>query len=302
VKVTCEKFQWPTKTYTSPIIWRELIDRGGRGTLVGNLNDFQEYAQSYYGVIVDCFMKNSSALFLSIANENQQQYQQDLALKKQYIERTIHPYHVGIIGADHPCTYALFPDLLSSNVFPNRDLCLRLSTSVPMNIPLVQALAMEIEDLACSQFHEIQVTIDNDEQSYEHMDLIVILDDYFHDEKQKYFDGLIKEKAQLKATYDDANLFDDERPPFVPKKMTYDLRKAYTYYRSLANRLRSTLKPTCRILLACSNSTMIATQAFIQTMKTWPIDQILGLARTLEYQAKARIGQKLHCDIRSNYK
>lgn len=34
----------------SPIVWRELVDRGGRGTLIGGANEFQEYALGYYGI------------------------------------------------------------------------------------------------------------------------------------------------------------------------------------------------------------------------------------------------------------
>jgi hypothetical protein len=34
----------------SPIVWRELIDRGGKGTLIGGASEFQEYVASYYGI------------------------------------------------------------------------------------------------------------------------------------------------------------------------------------------------------------------------------------------------------------
>lgn len=45
---TCEDNGWNHKT--SPIIWRELIDRGGKGVLVGGASDFQEYVKGYYGL------------------------------------------------------------------------------------------------------------------------------------------------------------------------------------------------------------------------------------------------------------
>lgn len=51
----------------SPIIWRELVDTGGRATLIGDANDFQEYANTYYA-------KNSqlsSKKLLQITFENQ---------------------------------------------------------------------------------------------------------------------------------------------------------------------------------------------------------------------------------------
>jgi hypothetical protein len=244
-------------------------------------------------------MANSSALFRLIAEENLQQYNQNIEYNKKYIEQTINPYHICIIGADHPCAYALFPDLLSSKIFPNRDLCIRLTTNDSLKIPSLRAIAMEIEDLACKQFHKIEITLENEKKSYENIDFILILDDYFSDEKENYFDSLIIEKTKLKKIYDEANLFDDERPIFVPEKITYDLKQAFNYYQTLANHIQLTIKPTCQILLACNNSIMIATQAFIQTIKTISTNNILGLSRILENQAKARIGKKLHLDIKS---
>lgn len=299
MKSTCEKHQWKYPKQTSPLIWRELIDRGGRGTLVGGLDDFQEYAQCYYGTILDHFMSNTSALFRLIAEENAHQYTQDIDAHKQYVSETINPYYVCIMGADHPCAYALFPELLSKKIFPNRDLCLRLIASKPEKFSSVQALAMEIEDLACKQFHQIEAVSGNEQHSYEMMDFILVLDDYFSQEKEKYFDSLIAEKLKLKLQYDEANLFDDERPAFIPEKFKYDLPQAFRHYQTLANQIQSSIKPSCEILLACSNSTMVATQAFIQTIKKIPANHIIGLARNVENQAKARIGKKLQVDLRS---
>jgi hypothetical protein len=244
-------------------------------------------------------MTNSSALFRLIAEENAQQYTQDIEVKKKYIEETINPYHICIIGAHHPCAYALFPDLLSSKIFPNRDICLRLITNDSSKLSSLQAIAMEIEDLACKQFYTIDIGLENEKKSYENIDFILILDDYFFDQKEKYFDSLLIEKNKLKKTYDEANLFDDERPPFIPEKMKYDLKQAFNYYQTLAKQIQLTIKPTCQILLACTNSIMIATQAFIQTIRNIPTNNILGLSRIVENQAKGRIGKKLHVDLKS---
>jgi len=169
-------------------------------------------------------MTNSSSLFRLIAEENAQQYIQDIQINKTYIEQTINPYYICIIGADHPCFYELFPDLISSKIFPNRDLCLQLIINDSSKLSSLQAIAMEIEDLACKQFHNIEIVLENKKTSYNNIDFILILDDYFFNEKQKYFDSLIIEKNRLKKFYDQANLFDDERPVFSPEKMKYDLK------------------------------------------------------------------------------
>ncbi|CAM4807099.1 unnamed protein product [Rotaria magnacalcarata] len=299
VESTYGKNQWKSSKRSSPLIWRELMERGGRGTLVGDLDDFQEYAQCYYGTILDHFMTNSSALFRLIAKENIQQYTQDIALKKQFIEQTLNPYHVCIVGAHHPCAYELFPELLSSKLFPNRDIFLRLTTNDPSKLSSLEAMAMEIEDLACKQFHSVETLLQNNDITFENTDLIIVIDDYFFEEKQKYFDSLVAEKTRLNKTYDEANLFEDERPPFEPERMKYDMKSAYQYYKTLASQVQSNIKSTCHILIACSNSTMIATQAFIKTMNSIPTNNIIGLARTVENQAKARIGKKLNVDIRN---
>ncbi|CAF4861375.1 unnamed protein product, partial [Rotaria sp. Silwood1] len=132
-------------------------------------------------------MTNSSALFRLIAEENFQQYTNDIQLKNQYIEQTINPYYVCIIGAHHPCAYELFPTLFSTNLFPNRDICLRLTTNNISNLSYLQAMSMEIEDLACKQFHNIEISLQDNEKFYENIDFILIIDDYFFEEKQKYF-------------------------------------------------------------------------------------------------------------------
>ena len=37
----------------SPMIWRQLIDRGGAGMLLGGYNEFCEYAKMYYNIEFD---------------------------------------------------------------------------------------------------------------------------------------------------------------------------------------------------------------------------------------------------------
>ncbi|KAF6361796.1 malate dehydrogenase 1B [Rhinolophus ferrumequinum] len=45
LKDLCEKNKWSHED--SPIIWRELLDRGGKGLLLGGYNEFLEHAQVY---------------------------------------------------------------------------------------------------------------------------------------------------------------------------------------------------------------------------------------------------------------
>ncbi|GCC36907.1 hypothetical protein chiPu_0015407 [Chiloscyllium punctatum] len=64
LQALCKKNGWVHQK--SPIIWRELVDRGGKGLLLGGFNDFMEYAQGYYGFTSDMM----TALMLKIAKEN----------------------------------------------------------------------------------------------------------------------------------------------------------------------------------------------------------------------------------------
>lgn len=66
LKDTCNQRNWTHKK--SPLIWRELIDRGGIGTLIGGANEFQEYANNYYGIE----SKMVSSDMLKVATENTQ--------------------------------------------------------------------------------------------------------------------------------------------------------------------------------------------------------------------------------------
>ena len=44
----CSNNDWTHST--SPLIWRELLDRGGKGLYLGGLAEFEEFASHYYGI------------------------------------------------------------------------------------------------------------------------------------------------------------------------------------------------------------------------------------------------------------
>merc|ERR1712223_1411498 len=51
LKQTCKEKGWEFSK--SPIVWRELIDRGGKGVLIGDAQQFQEYVKAYYDLESD---------------------------------------------------------------------------------------------------------------------------------------------------------------------------------------------------------------------------------------------------------
>ena len=44
---TCSKHGW--KHESSPLVWRELVDRGGSGTYLGGWDDFKKMTEHWYG-------------------------------------------------------------------------------------------------------------------------------------------------------------------------------------------------------------------------------------------------------------
>uniref|UniRef100_A0A2K5ICJ4 Malate dehydrogenase 1B n=1 Tax=Colobus angolensis palliatus TaxID=336983 RepID=A0A2K5ICJ4_COLAP len=110
LKDVCEKNKWSHKN--SPIIWRELLDRGGKGLLLGGYNEFLEHAQLYY----DVTSSMTTELMMVIAQENLgahiEKEQEEEALKT-----CINPLQVWITSASAPACYNLIPILTSGEVF-----------------------------------------------------------------------------------------------------------------------------------------------------------------------------------------
>ena len=46
LKKTCSEHGW--KHSSSPLVWRELVDRGGAGTYLGGWDDFKKMAEHWY--------------------------------------------------------------------------------------------------------------------------------------------------------------------------------------------------------------------------------------------------------------
>jgi len=50
----------------SPLVWRELVEFGGRRLLIGGAAEFQEYVHGYYGLM----SRLSSCHMIGLAKEN----------------------------------------------------------------------------------------------------------------------------------------------------------------------------------------------------------------------------------------
>ena len=147
----CSKNGWDHNALSSPLIWRELIDRGGRGSYLGGTSQFEEYISHYYNIIP----KTISDIEAKIATENLDAFQ---TLQLEAIKnKPPDPVKICISHASSPIAYHLAPLLLTQRVFKNQKLHLVLFDHSDYTDTL-NGLSLELQDLACSNLAQVQIT------------------------------------------------------------------------------------------------------------------------------------------------
>ncbi|XP_041459024.1 putative malate dehydrogenase 1B isoform X1 [Lytechinus variegatus] len=149
----CKQNNWSFKK--SPIVWRELIERGGKGVLIGGSNEFQEYAYSYYGVSSE----QMSIDMTKIASENLEtkvvvdaEEQHRLSLSK--------PLQVCITNSSSPIAYHMVNEIARGDVLGHdKEVSIRLLTK-PADKDFVEGQCMEAFDLACPLLRNVKVHTD----------------------------------------------------------------------------------------------------------------------------------------------
>nr|XP_020636392.1 putative malate dehydrogenase 1B isoform X1 [Pogona vitticeps] len=165
----CEKNGWEHKR--SPIIWRELLDRGGKGLLLGGFNEFMEHIQQYYDVT--SIMKTAEMLL--IAKENLQTHI-EIETEEEEQKSLINPLHIWINSAsDHVC-YHLIPLLTNGEIFG-------MDTEISLHLfdrssckEVLEGVVMETEDLASPVLRSVSLHIELD-GAFLDGDVIILLDD-----------------------------------------------------------------------------------------------------------------------------
>ncbi|XP_024150075.1 putative malate dehydrogenase 1B isoform X1 [Oryzias melastigma] len=174
---TCRKNGW--KHEDSPLIWRELVEQGGKGLLLGGYLDFLNHCKDYYGISSDV----DAELMLSIAAENLEA-QIKLLQEEQDRLRLIKPVHVWITGAASHTSRILIPNLLSAEIFPEASAISLHLLDVEENQEELQWLREETHALALSTLHQVTVHTDLQE-AFREADVILLLDDNGEEEKQR---------------------------------------------------------------------------------------------------------------------
>uniref|UniRef100_A0A8C3SQ81 Putative malate dehydrogenase 1B n=1 Tax=Chelydra serpentina TaxID=8475 RepID=A0A8C3SQ81_CHESE len=189
----CEKNGWKHKR--SPIVWRELLDRGGKGLLLGGYNDFMEHAQHYYGITSDML----SEQMLKIAEENLQTHI-EIEKEEEYIKSLINPLQVWISSASAPACYNLIPLLANGEVFG-------MATEVSIHLldsnhykEILHGIVMEAQDLAFPLLRSVSMHTELDD-AFVQADIVILLDDILLQHKIPSLEDCIRQVTEQCKVY-----------------------------------------------------------------------------------------------------
>ena len=169
LKNLCEERDWE-HCGGSPIIWRELINRGGKGKLLGSCNEFLEFVNGYYGI--KC-TKSTNDL-KSVASENSATWSL-IDFEKAKMLAKSDPRRIGVINAHSRLAYSFLHHLLRNDVFINEEeLSLMLHTSETPDLHMLDGLKMELEDCSYAKLKNVTVQ-SNLEATISDKDYLIII-------------------------------------------------------------------------------------------------------------------------------
>ncbi|GFO20400.1 malate dehydrogenase, cytoplasmic [Plakobranchus ocellatus] len=253
LKKTCEEKGWTFSK--SPIVWRELIDRGGKGVLIGGANEFQEYAKAYYDLESDMNsfdMRTISDENKATKNELDQEEQEFKALSK--------PVHLCITNAAHPACYHMVSTLCSGRVLgPDTELTLRFLVAKEEDLELVRGLAMEAEDLAHGLLRGVKIYSDPRE-AFEDCSYIIIMDE------------LLQMDGEFKIDW---------------------LKRNYSFFSTYAVLINEKALSSCKVMIAGNGPLNFNAITVQRSSPKLARQNIVVVSSVVENQAKAVIGERL---------
>ncbi|XP_071488288.1 putative malate dehydrogenase 1B [Diadema antillarum] len=191
---TCNQNGWSYSK--SPIVWRELLDRGGAGVLIGGSNEFQEYACGYYGIS----SKQMSTDMTKISKENfdtkvivDTEEEHRLSLSK--------PLHICITNASSPVAYHMVNEMARGDVLGSSvEVSIRLLTRLEEKT-YVEGQCMEAFDLASPLLRGVKVCTDATE-ALSGVHVAVFLDEFpLTDDEKENLGGVSKAGCEQFAVY-----------------------------------------------------------------------------------------------------
>lgn len=166
---TCSERKWAYDGM-SPLIWRELIDRGGKGKLVGSCGEFLEIANGYYGLKSEKMTEDLQ----KIAKENKATNVKDEEAEKARMENS-NPLKVCITSAASEVCYHLLVALCNMNMFANEEEVAVCLLDNEDKQDLLKGLCMELTDCATGQLKEVFAT-SNKVKAFAEANLVIVLD------------------------------------------------------------------------------------------------------------------------------
>jgi len=165
----CKKNKWVHRK--SPIVWRELVERGGKGMYMGGINEFLEYAKCYYNF--ESALSTSD--MIDIREDNKKQYALDLVnAEKKQKQKELH--NVCILNAHNNIAYHLIPYIACGEVFgPEMNISLHLYAPY-LDQPRLKEMAQQTIDLGYDCAQDVHVH-DDLEKAADNSEYIFILDD-----------------------------------------------------------------------------------------------------------------------------
>ncbi|KAM6269139.1 putative malate dehydrogenase 1B isoform 2-T2 [Porphyrio hochstetteri] len=189
----CEMNGWDHRQ--SPIIWRELLDRGGKGLLLGGIDDFLEYAEHYYGITSMMLSEE----MLGIAEENVKAHI-EIEKEEEEIRSHIKPLQIWITSASVPICYQLIPLLANGEVFG-------MTTEISIHLldtdkfkEVLCGIVMEAEDMAFPLLRSISEHTELDE-AFIQADIVIVLDDVLLNHEVQSLENDIREVSEICQAY-----------------------------------------------------------------------------------------------------
>ncbi|XP_066512824.1 putative malate dehydrogenase 1B [Hoplias malabaricus] len=253
---TCSSNGW--KHERSPIVWRELIDRGGKGLLLGGFNDFLEYVQGYYGITSDM----ETELMVKIAAENLQETEQ-LMEEEERRHNSLRVFHIWISGALNPTGYSLIPLLFSAGVFRDVPTISLHLLDMDGSEESLLGLKMEAEDLALTRLHHVTVHSDLT-SAFQSADLIIFLDEW------------------------QSNLERDQQDE--KEHMVNWVAERFCSYGRL---IEANAEKDVRVMVAGDTYVNLKCSVLIENAPSINPCHFVAMATQLEYEARAQVAEKL---------
>ncbi|XP_044200486.1 putative malate dehydrogenase 1B isoform X3 [Thunnus albacares] len=257
LEATCKRNGW--KHEQSPLIWRELVDQGGKGMLLGGFSDFLEHCQDYYSITSDM----PTDIMLSVAAENLET-KMNLIMEEQHRLSLIQPLQIWISSALSPACHFLIPNLLSTEVFPQVSaICLHL-LDPEGNEEALQWLRLETEDLALPLLHQVAIHTDL-EQAFQKADVILLLDEWWSDDTEN----------------------EDEEEK---KRKVKGISDRYTEYGQLID---ARAKKEVKVIVSGGSFVNLRCSLLVNNARSIDSRRFVTMATQLENEARAIIAKKL---------